>query len=115
MAGGDYGATSSVTGHQVEADDRRRRGPVTQVSRHLVSCSYLGYGGREVLRREARVVPDDKPPGSQALIDQQVGCPLGTEADVLEGVVLTDDGAPAVRAESYRHLLALMGAPHGQR
>ena len=85
--------------HHGKGNDRGRCCPVCQVDIQPVTDQHFGGGGGEILRVEAPVVPDDDPAPGEALF-KQVGCkPLRGTAQVVEGVVFSDDSAPAVGAE----------------
>ena len=62
----------------------------------------FGSGVREVLRQVTRVVPDDQPAFREVVLLEVHAGAQGASADVVEGVVVRDEGAPPVGAELDR-------------
>ena len=99
VGGGDDDGAAGVLVEDGVAGDRRGGGGVEDVGLDAVGGDDLGAGGGEVLGAEARVEADDEAAFGEAGRLQVARDALGAVADVLERVVLGDDGAPAVGAE----------------
>ncbi len=99
VAGGDHDAAGGTVVDEVIADDGRGGGGGAADDGDAVAGEDLDDGVGELGGEEAGVVADDDGGSGEPLLLVVVGDALGAEADVAEGELLRDDGAPAVRAE----------------
>ena len=100
VRGGDVDRAAGLFIHHREGDDRGGGGSIRQVDFQPVAGQHLGHGRGKILAVEAFVVTHHHPLALPAFFEQVIGEALGAAADIVEGVVLGDDAAPAIRTKS---------------
>ena len=121
VAGRNDHATAGLLVDDRERDHRRWDRPVGQQDRQAVGRGDLGGRGGEAFGGEAGVVANHQPGRGLALLLEVVGHRLRADPDVGVGVVLGDDGAPAIGPEldsaaaGHEYLFRRTPALAGQR